>query len=229
MTPTVVARRYPPEMTLVGTDDTLAARRSDPRYERLMKATRAAARKGYDAVSMRDLAETCRLSMTTIYQFCRSKDHLIAEAHLSNMEAFRTRISARPPRGATAEARVSSVMRSFAKALDDEPLSRTLMRAMYSLDPEVGPAQASVNSVYTSMLDAAIGDDVIENRGAVITTLGHVVDSVILGWLARGHDTTWVRRELEAAVRALFSGTATARRRSTRAQHVSARPVARRA
>jgi hypothetical protein len=120
-------------------------------------------------------------------------------------------------------------MRSFAKALDDEPLSRTLMRAMYSLDPEVAPAQASVNSVYTSMLDAAIGDDVIENRGAVITTLGHVVDSVILGWLARGHDTTWVRRELEAAVRALFSGTATARRRSTRAQHVSARPVARRA
>ena len=80
-------------------DDTLAARRADPRYQRLMNATRVAARKGYDAVSMRELAETCRLSMTTIYQFCRSKDHLIAEAHLSNMESFRTRISARPPRG----------------------------------------------------------------------------------------------------------------------------------
>ena len=199
-------------MDLADTDDTIVARRADPRYQRLMKATRAAARQGYDAVSMRELAETCRLSMTTIYQFCRSKDHLIAEAHLSNMEAFRARISARPPRGATAEARVLSVMRSFAKALDDEPLSHTLMRAMYSLDPEVGPAQASVNRVYTSMLDAAIGDDVIEHREAVITTLGHVVDSVILGWLARGHDTTWVRRELEAAVRVLFSGAAADRR-----------------
>jgi AcrR family transcriptional regulator len=210
-------------MTLVDTDDMLAARRADPRYERLMKATRAAARKGYDAVSMRELAETCRMSMTTIYQFCRSKDHLIAEAHLSNMEAFRGRISARPPRGATAEARVLSVMRSFAKALDDEPLSRTLMRAMYSLDPEVVPAQASVNNVYTTMLDAAIGDDVVENRDAVIITLGHVVDSVILGWLARGHDTTWVRRELDAAVHVLFSSTAPTRRTATRAKHVPAR------
>ena len=191
-------------MTLIDADDVLAARRADPRYQRLMKATRAAARNGYDAVSMRDLAESCRLSMTTIYQFCRSKDHLIAEAHLSNMEAFRARISDRPPRGATAEERVLSVMRSFAKALDDEPLSRTLMRAMYSLDPEVGEAQASVNGVYNAMLDAAIGDDDFENRDGAITTLGHVVDSVILGWLTRGHDTTWVRRELETAVHVLF-------------------------
>ena len=195
-------------MTLVDTDDALADRRADPRYQRLMKATREAARKGYDAVSMRDLAETCRLSMTTIYQFCRSKDHLIAEAHLSNMEGFRARISARPPRGATAEERVLGVMRSFAKALEvDEPLSRTLMRAMYSLDPEVSAARASVGNEYASMLDTAIGDDVIENRDAVITTLGHVIDSVILGWLARGHDTKWVRRELETAVRALLGGT----------------------
>ena len=210
-------------MTLVDTDDILAARRADPRYQRLMKATRAAARKGYDAVSMRELAETCRLSMTTIYQFCRSKDHLIAEAHLSNMEAFRGRISARPPRGATAEARVASVMRSFAKALDDEPLSRTLMRAMYSLDPEVSPAFESVGGEYNSMLDTAIGDDVLENRDAVITTLGHVIDSVILGWLARGHDTAWVRRELDAAVHVLFNGTATVRRTSSRAKRTSPR------
>ena len=216
-------------MTVVDTDDALAARRADPRYQRLMKATRTAARKGYDAVSMRELAETCRLSMTTIYQFCRSKDHLIAEAHLSNMEAFRARVSARPPRGATAEDRVLSVMRSFAKALDDEPLTRTLMRAMYSLDPEVGPAFESVGGEYTAMLDAAIGDEVIENRNVMITTLGHVIDSVILGWLARGHDTMWVRRELEGAVHVLFGGTTT-RRTTPRAKHVpTRRPATRRA
>jgi hypothetical protein len=49
----------------------VAERRADPRYRRLMEATRLAAREGYDAVSMRDLADKCRLSMTTIYQFCR--------------------------------------------------------------------------------------------------------------------------------------------------------------
>src|ERR1700722_19683187 len=137
----------------------------DPRYQRLMAATRAAARNGYEAVSMRELAETCKLSMTTIYQFCRSKDHLIAEAHLEGMEEFRRRLVARPPKGATAEERVKTVMRSFAKALEvDEVLSRTLMRAMYSLDPEVGPARTAVGRTYTSMIDRAVGDEPIEDR-----------------------------------------------------------------
>jgi AcrR family transcriptional regulator len=192
-------------MTATAPDDELAARRADPRYVRLMEATRAAARNGYDAVSMRDLAETCRMSMTTIYQFCRSKDRLIAEAHLENMENFRRRLSARPPQGATAEARVLHVMRSFAKALEvDEALSRTLMRAMYSLDPEVASARTSVGDAYRTMIDSAIGDEEIADRDAVIGTLGHVIDSVILNWVTRRHDVRWVRRELDAAVRALL-------------------------
>jgi AcrR family transcriptional regulator len=192
-------------MTALERDDELAARRADPRYVRLMEATRAAARQGYDAVSMRELAETCRMSMTTIYQFCRSKDRLIAEAHLENMQTFRQRLETRPPRGATAEERVLGVMRSFAKALEvDETLSRTLMRAMYSLDPEVGAARLSVGTAYRTMVDTAIGDEPLPDREAAIGTLGHVIDSVILNWLTGRHDAEWVRNELEAAVRVLL-------------------------
>lgn len=154
---------------------------------------------------MRELAETCRMSMTTIYQFCQSKDHLIAEAHLEDMEAFRRRLAARPPRGATAEERVANVMRSFARALErDEKLARTLMRAMYSVDAGVGDVRASVGVSYATMIDAAIGDAEVADRAAVIATLGHVIDSVILGWLTRRHDIRWVRHELEAAVHALL-------------------------
>jgi AcrR family transcriptional regulator len=192
-------------MAMTEADAAVAAKQSDPRYQRLMEATRAAAREGYDAVSMRQLAETCRLSMTTIYQFCGSKDQLIAEAHLENMETFRALVSANPPRGATAEDRVLRVMRSFAKALEvDEALSRTLMRAMYSLEPEVADVRADVGQSYATMLDAAIGDADLQDRAAVIATLGHVIDSVILGWLTRRHDVVWVRRQLESAVRALL-------------------------
>lgn len=179
--------------------------RDDPRYQRLIEATRVAARNGYDAVSMRELAESCRMSMTTIYQFCRSKDRLIAEAHLDNMETFRAGVVARPPRGDTAEERVGSVMRAFAKALAvDETVSRTLMRAMYSNDPEVTAARAGVAGAYAEMLDVAIGDDDIADRDAVIGTLGHVIDSVIFGWLTRSRDAAWVRRELDRAVHLLL-------------------------
>ena len=201
-------------MSRVVADDALAARRDDPRYQRLMEATRDAARNGYDAVSMRELAETCRVSMTTIYQFCRSKDQLIAEAHLSSLQAWRDRLAARPPRGATAEDRVLQVMRSYAKALEqDETLSRTMMRAMYSLDPDAGASRASVSGTYVALIDAAIGEEEIEDRDALIGTLGHVIDSVILGWITHRHDVAWVRTELEAAVRVLFGRGASASRK----------------
>ena len=173
----------------------------DPRYQRLLAATRDAARHGYDAVSMRELAETCRLSMTTIYQFCRSKDRLIAEAHLDTMRSMRDQLVAHPPTGSTAHARVGKVMRAYARALDaDEELLRTLLRAMYSSDPEVTDTRASVGGAYRALLDAAIGDEPLAARDAIITTLGHVIDSVVLGWLTRTHDASWVAAELQQAV-----------------------------
>ena len=183
----------------------MTGRRDDPGYQRLMEATRAAARKGYDAVSMRELAETCRMSMTTIYQFCRSKDQLIAEAHLGNIEGFRARILAHPPRGTTAEQRMMSVVRTYVKALVlDEELTRTLMRAVYSVDPAVANTRTLLGETASSIFDAALGDEPIANRKAVVATFGHVIDSVLFNWLTRRHDARWVERELKTAVRALL-------------------------
>src|SRR5690606_6154336 len=111
----------------------------DERYRRLMAATREAARNGYDAVSMRELAEATRMSLTTVYQFCPSKDCLIAEAHIGRMEDLRTNLTRRPPRGKTARARVLKVVRTMMEQVEaDEELNATLMRAVYSLDPHVG-------------------------------------------------------------------------------------------
>ena len=183
----------------------LPAKRADPRYQRLMEATRAAAQDGYDAVSMRQLAESCRLSMKTIYKFCRSKDQLIAEAHLEAMLEFRARVAARPPTGATAQQRVQRVVRSFANALEaDEVRSRAMLRALYSLDAEAGEIRAKVGESFATIIDAAIGETEVADRRAVIDTLAYVMDSVIGIWLAQRHDGAWLRRELEAAVRVLL-------------------------
>lgn len=188
-------------MSVAAVDESIRAKQADPRYQRLMEATRAAARDGYDGVSMRELAETCRLSMTTIYQFCRSKDQLIAEAHLDRMRAFRDHATARTVRGATAQERVRKTMRAIAKALeDDELLTRALMRAMYSLDPEVSAIREETYEPFMRMLDAAIGDAVINHRDEAIRTLGHVFDSAIVAWLAGRHDAAWVYDRLDDAV-----------------------------
>src|SRR6188472_3216193 len=159
-------------------DDELEKRRQDPRYQRLMAATRLAARGGYDAVSMRELAEVTRMSLTSVYQFCSSKDHLIAEAHLEGMEGFRRTLMSGRRRGGTVESRVMRVMRGIVNGLErDEVLTRTFMRAVYSLDASSGDVGRSLGVMTREMLLNAIGEEDVPDRDVVIEILGRVIDS----------------------------------------------------
>jgi AcrR family transcriptional regulator len=180
-------------------------RGDDPRYQRLIEATRELAAQGYEAVSMRELANATRMSLTTIYQLGGSKDQLIAEAHADRMARFRERWLRRPPTGETAEARVKQVLRGYVTALDrDRVRTLTMMRAFYALTPDVIDSRTSVRSTYVSMIDAAVGDEEVADRMAVIDTLGHVVNSAILEWMHGQRDAAGVHGILDDAVHVLF-------------------------
>lgn len=184
----------------------LAERRADPRYQRLVAATRRAARHGYDAVSMRDLARDAQISMATVYQFCSSKDHLIAEAHLEWMEVFRERMLRHPPRGRSAASRARTYIKQITDAWDKEPvLTLTLQRAIYSVDPGVRDVRRLTGDAYRSIMESALGDEQVPNRDAVIEILGHVIDSVIHGWVCGAYDTDEGRRILDRTVTTLLA------------------------
>jgi AcrR family transcriptional regulator len=185
----------------------LAVKREDPRYQRLMAATREAAAAGYDNVSMRELAESCHISLRTIYRhFCASKDQLIAEAHLDGLEAFHRRLTKQPPAGGSAADRVIRVMRAFTNALEsDETRSRAMLRALYSSDAGGDGPRSLVGETFSGIVEAALGGDLDASRGeAVTSTLAHVLNSAILGWLIGGQDVTWVNRQVESTVRLLL-------------------------
>jgi AcrR family transcriptional regulator len=180
-------------------------RRDDPRYERLIDATRELATKGYDAVSMRELANVTHMSLTTIYQLGGSKDQLIAEAHADRMEHLREQLRRRPPRGSSAEARVKGVVRGYVTALDrDRERNLAMMRAFYALSADVSESRTSVRATYESIVDAAIGDEDVPDRTQVIDTLGHVMNSAILEWMNGTRDVAAVQRILDDAVHVLF-------------------------
>jgi AcrR family transcriptional regulator len=153
---------------------------------------------------MRELARATHLSLTTIYEFFGSKDQLIAEAHADGMERLRAQLARHPPVGPTAEARVKSVMRGIVNALERDPVrTMTLMRAFYSFAPGVSESRATVRAIHVAMVDAAIGDDEVPERAAVIDTLGHVINSAIVEWM-RGRDADAVRGVLDRAVHVLL-------------------------
>jgi len=79
-----------------------------------------------------------------------------------------------------------------------------LTKAVYSFDPDVEASRTSVGAAYASIIDAAIGEADVADRDAVISTLGHVMDSVIVGWLSGRDDPAIVRRELDRAIRVLL-------------------------
>ena len=179
--------------------------RDDPRFHRLLEATRRAAQNGYESVSMRDLARETKMSLNTVYKFCSSKDQLIAEAHAERMSDFRSVLAKRPARGETAEQRVNVVLRGIAGTLErDDVMTRTLMRSIHSGGAGVAAARQAVTGSFYSMIDAAIGDEAIADREAVIETLGHVINSVVINWLNNGWDAARVSSVLDDAARVLF-------------------------
>src|SRR5690606_32805557 len=166
----------------------------DPRYPRLLAATRRAAAKGYDAVSMRALASETRMSLATIYELVGSKDELIARAHAGGMERFREQVAKDPPVGTTPAERVRAVLERFVAALEgDEVRTRTLMRALYSPDPRVASSRRSVGLSWAAIIDTALGDAEVADREDVTDVLGHVMNSVILQWLNGRLDIDEVR------------------------------------
>jgi AcrR family transcriptional regulator len=185
----------------------IAVKREDPRYQRLMAATRDAAASGYENVSMRELAESCHISLRTIYRrFCRSKDQLIAEAHLDGLHAFSDRLKQQPPAGASPTERVLRVLRAFTNALEaDETRSRTMLRALSSPDASDGEPRSLVAGAFSGIVDVALAGEVDDSRReAIISTLAHVLNSAILGWLNGGRDVAWVNAQVETTVRLLF-------------------------
>ena len=183
----------------------LAERRCDDRYQRLMAATRDAAARGYDAVSMRDLARSTRLSMTTIYQFCASKDHLIAEAHLEWMEGAREVMEAHPIRGRSPRVRMITYTRRLTDTWTKrETLMRTLLRAIYSIDPGVAEVRASLRENNVRIMELALGSDPVPHRADVIEILGQVIDSVSLRWVSGTIEAEEARKVFERTVKVLI-------------------------
>jgi hypothetical protein len=96
-------------------------------------------------------------------------------------------------------------LRGYVAALDrDRVRTLAMMRALYALPPAVTDSRISVRTTYTAMIDAAVGEEELPDRLAVIDTLGHVMSSAILEWMNGTRDADGVQVILDDAVHVLF-------------------------
>src|SRR6266540_1345097 len=79
--------------------DTALARSQAARRRRVLDAAlRLAERGGFDAVQMRDVATEANVALGTVYRYFTSKERLLLEAMVEEIEALAARLEARRPR-----------------------------------------------------------------------------------------------------------------------------------
>ncbi|WP_235736384.1 TetR/AcrR family transcriptional regulator [Nocardioides alcanivorans] len=99
---------------------------------------------GYDAVGIRQVAAAAGVSVPTAYQHASSKDQLLMDALMTLGQRSAEIIRSRPPRGATAAARLTAVFERILRGAGEKPL---LYQALYRGYVASAPDLADVEGV----------------------------------------------------------------------------------
>jgi AcrR family transcriptional regulator len=161
---------------------------------------------GYDAVQMRDVAQTAGVALGTIYRYFSSKDHLLAETLVEWAADLGRKVSRRPPRGETLAERVVDVLRRATRGMELEPrLSEAVITALTSTDPHAARCQREVGVVMGDIIASAFPDEFDpQRRDDIVRVLGHVWFSSLIGWVNRWYGINHVGEELEIAAHLLL-------------------------
>ena len=194
-------------MTTTEPADGALARSQAARRRRVLDATlELAAGGGFDAVQMRDVAAEAGVALGTVYRYFESKERLLLEANLEQVEALRIRLSDRPPSGATAADRVVDVLRRASRTQTRRPeATAAMVRALGSARPEESDAVARVSEAMTGIITGAMhGGDPSERDRAVARVLSQVWLSSLIGWVGGVDGAEVVGDDLERAARLLI-------------------------
>jgi len=176
------------------------------RRVRIVEAACAlAARGGYDAVQMRDVASTADVALGTLYRHYSSKDQLLLAAMADQAAALRARLAQRPAVGDHPADRVAEVLRRASRALARDPqLSAAMVSALSSREADAIEAKLAVNEILHDIISGALDSDDVPELDAIVRTLGHVWFSVLASWVGGMLDATRMADDLATAARLLL-------------------------
>ncbi|MEJ7796873.1 MAG: TetR/AcrR family transcriptional regulator [Solirubrobacteraceae bacterium] len=173
----------------------------DERRELLLeRATALFARRGYDGLSMSQLAREAQISKALLYHYFPSKRRLFEATLADGAEELRLRTEPEPGRPPAEQ--LSTTLDAFLEWVQERPDAyATLLRSSAS---EVREIMAEVRSTTAQRILTGLGADGTRpaTRAAVHGWLGFL-DGAILDWIAHGDLT---REELHGMLLGAFAG-----------------------
>jgi TetR/AcrR family transcriptional regulator, cholesterol catabolism regulator len=190
---------------------TALARSQAARRRRVLDAAlRLAERGGFDAVQMRDVATEANVALGTVYRYFTSKERLLLEAMVEEIEALADQLHSRPPVGETPAARVIDVLSRGTASLQRHPeVTAAMVRASGAAAPDEADIVRRISDIMTRIITGAIHDGPPSPRDlAIARTLQQVWLSALIGWVGGVDEATRVIADLEAATQLLLGDAA---------------------
>jgi TetR/AcrR family transcriptional regulator, cholesterol catabolism regulator len=188
---------------------TALVRNQAARRRRVLDAAlRLAERGGFDGVQMRDVATEANVALGTVYRYFTSKERLLLEAMIEQIDALAGRLEEQPPRGTTPAERVSDVLRRATASLQRHPeVTAAMVRANGAARPSDADLVRRIREAMTGIITGAMHEGVPTRRDlAVARVLEQVWLSSLIGWVGGVDDADRVPADLTAAARLLLDG-----------------------
>ncbi|MCX4909145.1 TetR family transcriptional regulator [Streptomyces sp. NBC_00878] len=178
--------------------------RQEARRRRILHASaQLASRGGFDAVQMREVAESSQVALGTLYRYFPSKVHLLVATMQDQLAHMHGTLRKKPPTGDTAAERVAeTLMRAF-RALQREPhLADAMVRALTFADRSVSPEVDQVSRQTTVIILDAMGlDDPTPAQLSAVRVIEHTWHSALITWLSGRASIAQVKIDIETVCR----------------------------
>ncbi|MEE1928562.1 TetR family transcriptional regulator [Streptomyces sp. TRM 70351] len=179
--------------------------RQEARRRRILQATaRLARRGGYDAVQMREVAESSQVALGTLYRYFPSKVHLLVATMQDQLQQLHRTLHRRPPTDPDPAVRVAqTLMRAFRAMQRDPHLADAMVRALTFADRSVSPEVDTVFRLTTAIVLDAMGLEgtPTPEQLSAVRVIEHTWFSALITWLSGRASIAQVRNDLETACR----------------------------
>ncbi|MFI1950804.1 TetR family transcriptional regulator [Streptomyces xinghaiensis] len=179
--------------------------RQEARRRSILRASaELASRGGFDAVQMREVAESSGVALGTLYRYFPSKIHLLVATLRDQLQRLYETPARRPVAAEAPSARVAeTVLRAF-RAMRREPLlADAMVRALTFADRSVSEEVAAVSRLTTTIILDAVGRTGTPGPEllSAVRVIEHTWHATLVAWLAGRSSTERVRTDIETACR----------------------------
>lgn len=183
--------------------------RQEARRRRILRASTELAKSGgFDAVQMREVAETSQVALGTLYRYFPSKVHLLVATMQDQLQQMHQALHKRPPTVADPASRVAETLLRAFRTLQREPqLADAMVRALTFADRSVNPEVDTVSRLTTAIILDAMRLERTPTPAqlSAVRVIEHTWHSALITWLAGRASISQVKLDIETVCRLVES------------------------